>query len=282
MKLNFEVNEDVINNTNIELTDLNSELWSKYKSAYGMVWDEVKAITDELEGNGNDEFEDIFDNLYEKLTHQMSFYNASYLAFPYMLKLLDKKTDEQDFDWQLKLISTMGIIVATDIENMHDAEDIDESLKENFNKCITILVEKTKKFILENIEQIAELDPDIKSFFYVSVLAILDDRKVAFAIIMGAFGEINVVCDECGEYNEGMCCTCDEECEEIEPAESVLEKWDGRNFDNTYMWYSNFLNIIGAEEEANALSYYYGTYTCPECDKKFMVMDVVKAYYFEE
>ncbi len=53
----------------------------------------------------------------------------------------------------------------------------------------------------------------------------------------------------------------------IEPAESVIGKWDGKSYDNTYLWFSNLVHSLGVEDEWK-ISYYYGTYTCPECGNK--------------
>ena len=281
MELNFEINEQLINETQITLTGLESELWESYMSSCGTVVNEVEAIRKEIAGEEQDAeaFENSFINLCETLWHQLSFYNASYLAVPYMMKLLDKKIKQQDFKWQLRLISEMGMIVATDVPCNHYKEDVDEQVVANYNNCIQVLAERTKQFIMQYLEQIKELDWNEKSYFYVTALAILDDRKAAYALTNLCFNEIYAVCEACDEWNEEMPEVSEGEIEEITPAESVIGKWDGRSLEDTYMWYSNFVYMLGDEEAANALSFYYGTYTCPECGKEALVMDVVKKYF---
>ena len=93
MKINFDVDEQVIRNTNITFTELNSDLWELYRGAYGNIKCEIEVLLKEVSGEEveQEEFEDAFENLCETLWHQMSFYKASYLAMPYMLKFLEQK-----------------------------------------------------------------------------------------------------------------------------------------------------------------------------------------------
>ena len=281
MRIDFEVDEQLIQDREIVVTDLNSELWAMYRSACGMIWDEINIIWNELQGSTPEDvnFEDIFENLCEKLTHQMSFYDASYLALPYLLKLYDKKVEEQDFEWQLRLLCAMGMIVMTDISGLHDSDRVAPELVKNFQNCVVVLAEKTKKFIVKYQDLLAELDDNTKSYFYVMALAILDDRRAAYVLTSCCFSEIYAVCDECDMWNEEMAMISDEEIEEIEPAKPVIGHWDGKSLADTYQWYSNFLYILGDEEAAKALSYYYGVYTCPECGKKGVAMEFAKRYF---
>ncbi|MBQ3584461.1 MAG: hypothetical protein IJA27_07085 [Lachnospiraceae bacterium] len=76
------------------------------------------------------------------------------------------------------------------------------------------------------------------------------------------FNEMYVLCESCGEYNEHMPAISEGKIEEIQPAESVIGQWDGRKLDNTYLWYSNFLHLLGDDNAAKAL-----------------VMDVAKKYF---
>ena len=61
--------------------------------AYGNIKCEIEVLLKEVSGEEveQEEFEDAFENLCETLWHQMSFYKASYLAMPYMLKFLEQK-----------------------------------------------------------------------------------------------------------------------------------------------------------------------------------------------
>lgn len=278
MKMNLEINERLLKDTAITVTDLNSGLWEQYSSGSGSIRDEIEAVSRVIEGEEPADFEDKFTSLCQSLWDQMSFYDASYLAIPYMLKLLDKKAEQQDFMWQLRIISEMGMIVMTDIARNHDDRQANDQVVNQYNQCIEVLAEKTKAFIMNYADKIAELDWNEKSYFYITALAILDDREAAFVLTSFCFDEIYVVCDSCGEYNEEMPTVSEGEIEEIEPAEPLIGKWDGRSLDDTYLWYSNFLHLLRDDAAADALSYYYGTYTCPHCGKKSLVMDLAKRY----
>ncbi len=281
MKINFEVNEQLIKETKITLTDLDSQLWGMYRGAYGIIWDEIDILAKVINGEAveQEQFEDAFENLCETLWHQMSFYEASYLAIPYMLKFLEQKIKQKDFDWQLRLFSEMGMIVAFDIPRNHYGKAVEQELVDNYNKCVQVLAELEKQFIMEYFDRIKELGWNEKSYFYTSALAVLDDREAAFVLTSLMFNEVYVVCGACGEYNERMPMISDGVIEEIRPAEAVIGKWDGRSLDDTYVWYSNFLHLLGDEAAVNALSYYYGTYSCPECGEKSLVMNAAKKYF---
>ena len=54
----------------------------------------------------------------------------------------------------------------------------------------------------------------------------------------------------------------------ITPADSAIGKWNFRDYRDSYIWLSNVLYLFGNKEAAEKLSYYYGTYTCPNCGKK--------------
>ena len=238
MNINFEVNEQLINETEITLTDLNCELWAMHKGAYGDVSNEVSILAKVLAGEEvlQEQFEIAMENLGETLSHQMSFYNASYLALPYMLKVLEKKIEENDFQWQLQMFSSLGMIIMCDVPRNHYKKSVDEAIVENYNNCIKVIAELEKKFIMEHLDEIKELDNNAKSYLYVTALAVLGDREAAFVLTSFMFNEIYVACGACEEYNEEMPMISDGEIEEIEPAESVIGKWDGQSFDDTYVW----------------------------------------------
>lgn len=68
-----------------------------------------------LDFSEKDSYRINFDNLCENLSHQLSFYKATYLAMPYLVLLLEKKRRAQDFDWQLLIIREAGMILSTDL-----------------------------------------------------------------------------------------------------------------------------------------------------------------------
>lgn len=183
----------------IKLVDLNSELWETFCGAYGNVSKEVEILMGEpitepqeklrrLDSEEKEDYRIAFDNLCENLSHQMSFYEATYLALPYLVQLLERNSKSGSFEWKLTMISELGLCLATDF-------------------------------------------PEAK--------------------------------------------------EVIIPAESVIGKWDGSSYEDTWLWLSTMLDQLGAEEELEILSYYYGTYTCPDCGNQKKVMDFMKGYYFE-
>ena len=88
-----------------------------------------------------------------------------------------------------------------------------------------------------------------------------------------------MACVACGYYDEDMeeDGLYDEELVKgrVVPAEPVCGKWDGEDFSDPYLWLSNLAHILGIEDEWK-IPYYYGTYTCPECGSKGILMDWMK------
>ena len=277
--------------------EFSSKLWDEYKGAYGDVREDVaflfcpKELLPEMEKIRRLDFEEkgdeqiVFDNLCENLSHQLSFYGATYLAMPYLVLLLEKKRREQDFDWQMQIIMEAGIILSTDIPYEGSEEDEDrvpEEIMESYHLSIEHLKEMTKEFLSQNMDKIKEtMSPSDLQYFCTAILAILGDSQAAFQMVMGSWEQCMVCCPECDYYDEDMEADgfYDEEQmkEKVEPAESVIGKWDGKSFEDTYLWFSNLAHMLGMEDDWK-IAYYYGTYTCPECGSKGTLIEWMKAY----
>lgn len=276
----------------MNLVDLNSDLWEIFRGAYGNVSEELKILMGEvneipnqvkirrLDTEEKGDYEIAFDNLCENLYHQMSFYLATYLVLPYFVTLLEQKEKEKDRKWEISILTEMGVCLATYISCNHTGS-VEQDIMDSFEESISIAAEKVKVFFSERFEELKRLDENELSLFCIAALAILGDRETAFILIMSNFDSCYMVCGECDD--------CEEEIElssggkeEIIPAESVIGKWNKMSYDDTYLWLSNVLHLLGDDKSAEALSYFYGTYTCPECGKTSMVMDSMKRYYFDE
>ncbi len=269
-----------------------SPLWEEYRGAYGDIREDVaflfcpKDLIPEMGKIIRLDFEDKdderinFDNLCENLSHQLSFYDATYLAMPYLVLLLEKKIKEQNFHWQMMIILQAGMILSTDIPeyNQPKEADIPKEILESYKMSKDILREKTKEFIEQHLDQIKEEKKGDLLYFATALLAIFGDPGAAFGLAIGVWEQTPVCCTECDYYDDDMeDGFYNEELmkEKIQPAESVIGKWDGKSFDDTYVWFSNFVHQLGIEDEWK-IPYYYGTYTCPECGKKDILIEMMK------
>lgn len=68
-------------------------------------------------------YELAFDNLCENLWHQMSFYPATWLAVPYLARLMEKWEKESDAEWMFRGILAVGSCLATDVFGDRPKED---------------------------------------------------------------------------------------------------------------------------------------------------------------
>ncbi len=275
--------------------EFTSELWGIYKGAYGDVREDVaflfcpkEMIPDtekirRLDFEEKDSYEIIFDNLSENLTHQLSLYDASYLVMPYLVLLLELKRQEHDFDWQMKIIALAGDLMATDIPycggGSENESKMPEDIMESYHLSIALLREMTKEFLSKNMDRLKEAEPEWKrQYFCTDVLAILGDSQAAYQMLMGQWEQCPVSCPDCGYYDEDM--ESDgfydkEQLEKIEPALPVTGKWDGKSYEDTYVWFSNLVHLLRVEDHWK-VAYYFGTYTCPECGSKGTLIEWMK------
>lgn len=270
--------------------EFSSKLWEEYEGAYGDVREDIaflfcpKELLPEMDKIRRLDFEDKederinFDNVCENLLHQLSFYDATYLAMPYFVLFLEKKRREQDFHLQFEIIIQAGIILSTDIFD-DEREELPKDISKSYQCSIEILREMTKEFLQQNMEQLKEEKAIDLQYFCTSLLAIFDDPKAAYQILIGSWEQLPVACPNCDYYDDEM------EAdgffverivkEKVTPAESVLGTWDGKSFEDTYVWFSNLAHILQIEDEWK-IPYYYGTYQCPECGSKGILIDWMK------
>lgn len=272
--------------------EFTSKLWERYRGAYGDVREDVAFLfcpkdlipdTEKLrrlDFQEKDSYEIIFDNLSENLTHQLSFYDAAYLAMPYLVLLLELKRQENDFDWEMKVISLAGDILSTDSMCCKGEEEAaaEKEVSDSYERSVAILKEMTKDFLDKNMDGLKEQDSGWLQYFCTGLMAILGDRDAAWQMMIGQWEQCPVSCPDCGFYDEEM--EADgfydkEQLKKIEPAPSVLGKWDKKSYDDTYLWFSNLVHLLGVEDEWK-VAYYYGTYTCPECGSKGILMEWMK------
>ncbi len=269
-----------------------SPLWEEYHGAYGEVRENVaflfcprelvpqmdKIVRLDFEEKGDDRIN--FDNLCENLSHQLSFYSATYLAMPYLVLLLEKKRREQDFRWQMLIIEQAGIILSTDSspEEENCESVIPKEILYSYQISKKVLRSITEEFLARYLEELKKQEKEELKYFVTALLAIFGDPGAAFQLVMGSWEQTPVACPECDYFDEEMEDGFYEEelmKEKIEPAESVIGKWDGKSFENTYLWFSNLAHELGIEEEWK-IPYYYGTYTCPECGEKGILIEWMK------
>ncbi len=124
------------------LEDTDSFLWEVYRGAYGNVAAEVEVMMGareeapealklrRLETVPKTNYEIVFDNLFENLYHQMSFYQATWLVIPYLAKIMSKWEEEEDLEWVFRGIMAAGSTLATDVfgdrpeDNRYGEEDM--------------------------------------------------------------------------------------------------------------------------------------------------------------
>lgn len=269
-----------------------SALWEKYHGAYGDIREDVAFLFcpdnlvpemgkfRRLDMEEKSDYEINFDNLCENLTHQLSLYDGTYLAMPYLVLLLEQKRRKPDYEWEKKIIQAAGDILSTDIPYCGGGSGVQmpEEIMNSYRLSVELLQEMTRNFLERNMERLKAEDPGWLQYFCTDLMAILGDREAAFHMLIGQWEQCPVSCPECGYYDEDM--EADgfydkEQLKKIEPAASVIGKWDHKSYEDTYLWFSNLAHELGVED-AWKISYYYGTYTCPECKSRGILIEWMK------
>lgn len=236
------------------------------------------------EAVNNREWENI-DIIFQNITHQMTFYSATYLVLPHMVRLLEQVLEEGDAENAFLLIFNLGICLATDIPANHSKEE-DSPLLADYNAASQKLAGLTKRYFNMYMDVIQEMDEERRSMLFVAALAILGEREMVYVALdqlaSGEIEEINMVCGgDCGYYEE-----CYEPCAEqgagiVLHAEYEPGKWDGRSYEDAFLWTSAIADMLCLENQLQVLRYLYGTFTCPECGKTKPVIDFMVNYFTE-
>ena len=99
---------------------------------------------------------------------------------------------------------------------------------------------------------------------------------------LSGFDSYYIVCPECENCDEDMEVGYFEPSERMKRAKAPSGKWDGRSLEDVRLWLPNLFNLLEDEEGEEYLSYYFGTYVCPECGKKVPVVTGMEGYYLGE
>ncbi|MCI9044912.1 MAG: hypothetical protein HFJ96_05845 [Peptococcaceae bacterium] len=277
------------------LTPLDSPLWEVYRGAYGNVREEVAILAGpekdapevgrlrRLDTAEKSDFQVAFDNLCENLSHQMTFYEAIYLALPYMVKLLSRKIAENDFTWQVNIFSEIGCCLATDIPNQRSQEfetAMPPEILESYQAAILRLQEYAKKFVLNNADKIGALPEWDREFLLVGLLGVFGNHALASILILSDDNNCGLACPNCDFYDDESYLDDPDFQAAIETLPT--EPWDGQSFDQPQVWLPALLAKLGGSEKLNPelLPYYFGNFTCPECGHQAPLLEFAQNCYF--
>jgi len=236
-----------------------------------------------IENRDWESIEDIFENI----THQMTFYSATYVVFPHLVKLLEHIMEEGDIEHAHMLIFNLGICLATDVPENH-FEEVDSPLLDEYHAAAKMLAGLVKRYINTNSDEILEMDEVNRNMLLVAALAVFGERELVYVALdelaSGEMEELPLMCGgDCDFFEE-----CFEPLREdseiglIVPAQYKPGKWDGKSYDDAFLWTSALADMLGAKEQVEGLKYIYGTFTCPECGRTKRVLDFMVTYFTQE
>ena len=135
----------------IKLESIGSEIWSKYKGAYGNMSEVMDVFMKEPDN------EDAAEQVYQGINHQMLFYPAAYIVMPYLTKLLEGKIASGDIEWAEYCLFNIGMTIASDncfARRKGKKIDVSADIKGNYRLCVKKLRRIAKRFYKENKMQL--------------------------------------------------------------------------------------------------------------------------------
>lgn len=261
----------------MKLLSLDSDLWERYTGAYGSVREDVALLMGEAPfapqasprrpAPEQDAERAAFENLCENLSHQMSFHPAIYLALPYMVKLLSRKAE--DFSWQLPIFTEAGICLATDVPWAHEGEVLPpQEVLNSYREAVAVLACEAERFLAGKRKQLRKEDVFARRRFFLGLLALLGDRREAFALVMNRFETCYVQCKSCGYLDEDLELIDGKQRRKLHP----IRFWQ-RTQAETFRRFRRILHTLGDWEGEELLACYYGRYVCPACGGKESAME---------
>lgn len=232
-----------------------------------------------LENVPKTNYELAFDNLCENLWHQMSFYPATWLALPYLARLMEGWEREKELEWMFRGILAAGSILATDVFGDRPGE---EDICESYRNAGLQIRAMTIDVLAGNLEDIRQKGVQWRREFSIAVTAILGERKLAYMLYLSGFQSYYIVCPACENCDEEMEVGYFELSERMQKTSAPSDKWDGKSLEDVKLWLPNLLHLLEDEEGEELLSYYFGTYVCPECGEEMPVLAGMEEYYLAE
>ena len=268
----------------IQLEDFDSPKWEYYHSPgkidHTKVW--IQKFMNDEQG--------AFEECCQAISHQMTFYSVIYLVFPYLVEKIARDFEHYDKETLVRYISELGVSLSVDCplntQGKYEGADIsglendtlrkiyvtgtvqtDDTVLENYQLSIQKFQLLIKHFLSRHIKALGRMDKMTKTMFALAVLAAFGNRNDAFLFLMPEI-------DECIGVGCNRCDFCDEESLEFsnKKAMSVIKQrgpaednWDGVNFEDTYLWFGDFLELMQGKSLSKHLPYYFGTFCCPEC-----------------
>lgn len=236
------------------MVDLNAPIWGQVSSAGN---DTDQLLRRLLAGEGD--FREGMEILAENLSHQLSYYSATAYVLPHLAALC-KKLSPADRHF---LIALIGAAAAAEGETplVPDTAEWRE-----FHEGLNGLGPFVTDLIQNHPETLDAAPLEERQMFALGALAILGDRKHAFALYM--------LSGSCWEEAPAACeCGWEEECVPILEPDSCIEPveippWDGKSLDKEAVWVNGLLERAGDEEIKPILPLVYGAGVCPECGKR--------------
>ena len=101
-------------------------------------------------------------------------------------------------------------------------------------------------------------------------------------LYLSGFQSYYIVCPACENCDEEMEVGYFELSERMKKISASFDKWDGKSLEDVKLWLPNLLHLLEDEEGEELLSYYFGTYVCPECGEEMPVLAGMEEYYLAE
>lgn len=135
----------------IKVIPFDSELWEKLPGAYGNMAQDINALI------GDPDNEELAENVYQGINHQVSFYPAAYIAIPHLAVLLEKQIENGRTEWAEYCLFNIAVTIASDNRKARVFEPgtiIPSEVMANYRLCVKQLKKTAKRFYRANRKQL--------------------------------------------------------------------------------------------------------------------------------
>ncbi len=130
---------------------IGSQLWEKYKGAFGNMSAEMETLLSDPDNEENTE------DVYQGINHQMSFYPAAYIVLPHLAELLEQRIGESKIEWVEYCLFNVAMTIASDNKRgrvIGKGEEATADVLKNYKLSVRRIKKTAKVFYRKNRKQL--------------------------------------------------------------------------------------------------------------------------------
>ncbi len=267
---------------------LNDERWALLSHAYGKA-DDIPEMILELKGLSKIDLEEN-DLLYGYFCHQNTTYSATYAAIPHIVEIAFQ--ENQSIENQTEIVIFCGSVhTLRNYDKRFRIKSDDESLikeltfqiEDAYSKAIQKIKSLAKQFLAEK-----SLDDSERFYLFYVFLAFKGFENLSKIFILNNFTEFSFQCPNCQYehfiYQDDSKMIPDTKDYDFDLKPSNIDLKNLSDFqiskDQVAEWVLFYAEKYDVKPVKYQIPYLFGEMICPNCDKKFRIIDALSQELF--